>query len=233
MTCGEFIEALPLYLSGELDDPAFDAHLLACPACSREVVRQKELDAKLRASVLAKPVESTAIENRARREIRAGGFRRWAAAAAVVLAAGLAGYVGLRATRLPKVCTDAALDHRLEVVEHQRRPWMTDPSAVASLAASRGLPSAAMDAVKAAGYRFERGKLCRLDGRAFLHVIYTDGSREISLFVGPKSAKDAVRSRDLGQQKVASFESNAWTAVAVSDSETVAANLGRIASAAL
>ena len=46
---------------------------------------------------------------------------------------------------------------------------------------ARDFPTTAPAAI--AGYHMEHAKLCRLNGRIFLHVVYSDGSREFSLFL--------------------------------------------------
>jgi anti-sigma factor RsiW len=241
VNCADIAALAPLYLSGELEAPrrvAFAEHLEACAACAREIEHQAEVDRRLRAGVLAEHIDSAAVDGRVRREIAAApaGPARWriAATVAAALLVAVAAYRTLSSPAIPRVCTDAAQDHRLEVVDHQRRPWITDQAAIAKLASAQGL-AGSVEALGSTGYRLERGKLCRLDGRAFLHLIYTDGSREFSVFLR-KSAGHPVNlyTADAGRQYLASFDTNRLTAVVVTDqSRDAAVQIGRFAESVL
>lgn len=201
MNCSELAKLVPLYLSGELDVATvrdFRAHLESCSACSEEIERAVHFDERLRAVVLSDAVNEVPVANRVRQQIssdpgaqskpssRLPAARRWtivaAGIAAAVLLAAL-GYGGLLGPQLPRVYADAAQDHQDEVVDHQRRRWFVDPSQIVALAASQGVSQSAVMAAPPAGYRLVRAKLCWLDSRLFVHLVYSDGSGEYSLFL--------------------------------------------------
>jgi hypothetical protein len=131
-----------------------------------------ELDARLREAVIGEPLETAALERairaRTRRSYR-GWYAATAALAAIILLA-----ISLRGTT-PQTFRDAARDHRLEVVEHRARHWRTTPP--------EGLD------VAPAGYRLEHLKTCRIGGVAVLHLVYTDGVHEVSVYIDANAGK--------------------------------------------
>ncbi len=141
-------------------------------------MKDDQIDEQLRSAILAEPVSTAALDARIRHELNRGSIRRgkWIAAISIAAMLGLVmGGYRLLANRDATICTDAARDHRMEVAEHAQRRWMSDPAAVLSLATTRGLPAAPLNAIAPEGFRFEHGKLCRLGGQVFLHLVYTDG----------------------------------------------------------
>src|SRR5580693_2811893 len=156
---------------------------------AREEHSDEVMDAQLRDAILAEPIDATPLDEHIRKQIAAEVNRRsiqrgkWIAAAAIaaMLAIAVGGYVVMPNRGRAAMCADAARDHRVEVVEHQRRTWLTDAAAIEALASRRGLSAPA--AIAPMGYRLERGKLCRLGGRVFLHLVYSNGVREFSLYL--------------------------------------------------
>ena len=154
MNCSDILELTPLYIAGELDSTrsaAFDAHLKVCPACMRELETQARLDERLREVLLAEELDVSGVNRRIRELIAADSpvglvpqvrpkSGRWVtaimgiAASLLVLAAG---YL-LLPSHVARVYADAARDHQWEVVDHQPRPWLTDPVKIAALAAKAG-----------------------------------------------------------------------------------------------
>lgn len=264
MTCGEIAGLTPLYLTGELDArqaAEFDAHLRACPACMRELELQSRLDARLRDVVLAEEDMAARVDRHVRELIAADAAqppvpqlaprtRRWAAlalavAAAAIVLAGI-GYRTLVRQAVARIYADAAWDHGLEVVERQPRPWLTDPGQIATLAEQQGIAPSAVTALASGGYRLSRGKLCFLDHRIFLHLVYTDGDREFSAYLRPRESTSlpaTVRefangrplcTSDVNDEHIASVQTPDLTAVIVtSQSSEEALNLARFASAVL
>jgi anti-sigma factor RsiW len=241
MNCQEIDLLAPLYLTDELDSTQaarFAAHLESCASCAAEIRQQRDLDARLREGVMGEgdmtdTIDAAALSARVRKNI--GDARRiqrgkWIAAASIaaMLLVAIGGY-RLFSKRDAALCADAADDHRTEVVEHQRRNWLTDPSAIAQLASRQGLQSAAPVALAPPGYHLERGKLCRLDGRVFLHLVYSDGAHEFSFFLRDRPAAEPTRamaaslSLDQDTQHVASVENARFTALVVTDESHAAA----------
>jgi hypothetical protein len=146
----------------------------------------------------------------------------------VLLAA--VGYRVFAAT--PQVCADAALDHRLEVTGQQYRPWLFDRAAIESLAERQGVPAPVVAALGNAGYRLERGKVCRLAGQAFLHLVYSDGSREFSVFLRRREAgrmwDRTLDGAAVDQQYVTSLRTDRLTGIVVTgQSREAALRLGQ------
>jgi len=233
MNCNDAQELSPLYRAGELDPQraaALAAHLAGCRDCARDV----ELDARLRQAVLAEPVDPAAADLAIRRRlVREARLRRvWIAAGVAAML--VAAFVVSRAGAGSKaVYAAAAQDHRREVIDHEKRMWFSQPDQLDTLAARQGLSTTAPAAI--AGYRLEHAKLCRLNGRIFLHVVYSDGSREFSLFLRqPDSQRFAtVHVASSGGEQVAAFETAHASAMIVTDRASDAAEFARIAAAAL
>ena len=204
MTCREIEELAPLYLSGELDEArraVFHTHLQSCRDCRDEMDQQAALDARLRETVADLP-DATAVERAVRRRIALERSARYAAIAAAVLVAVVLGYRAFRPQPVARLYADAALDHRLEVMEHQPRHWRTDPAEIEKLATRFRLPDVRW---LAPGYRLERAKICGIDGAPALHLVYSNGSQEVSVFVRQRDGT-ALRAVAVGTEHLAAFE---------------------------
>jgi len=151
--------------------------------------------------------------------------------------------------RTHSVYADAAADHRHEVVDAHWRPWLTDPAAMAALAERSGIETRAILALAPPGYRLARAKRCALDGRPFLHLVYSNGAQEFSAYLRPRDAQplagmasDAsatasgatVYTGDFGAEHVGCVQTSSVTAMVVTDESAAAASdLARFAGAAL
>jgi anti-sigma factor RsiW len=265
MNCPDILSQSPLYLSGELDAvraEKFQAHLVGCASCRRELELQAGLDAHLRNQLFAADVnvDNSALDQRIRASLpdleahrQAARFhvlpRRWllaAASVAVALFAAALGYRVLQGRQVAPVCADAARDHHDEVTDQQPRVWVSDRPTIDALAERRGVPVTAVDALAASGRRLERGRLCRLGGRVFLHLVFTDGTHEFSVFLGQNDGeriqgpvRENVSGRwlysgDSGAEHLASFQTNQLTTVVVtSQPGDAAVKFGRFAAGVL
>ncbi len=252
MDCTQVAELAPLYLSGELDREragAIDAHLRSCASCMREIESQAHLDARMREVIAGERVDATSVERWIRARIstaprnnkvasisplrpRPRSRRRWIAAsiaiAAVLLLAAL-GYRGLLSPRVVRVYADAARDHQREVVEREPRPWLSDRASISALARGQGIAASAPFVLSSGPYHLERARLCFLDGRIYLHAVYTDGAREFSVYFHVRGAKPLAGSpreidngrilhtSTLGAEQVASLQTKDLTVMVVSD----------------
>jgi anti-sigma factor RsiW len=242
MTCKDVVALSPLYLSGELDSTRaaeIGKHLEACATCARELREHQEIDARLRAAILDESVETSELERRVREHVaRRRGYGRWVSAAASVAAALVVGWVLYRVS-MPgsKLYADAAEDHRREVVEHQSRRWIFEGPAIDAMALAQGVPASGIHATESDGYRLERAKLCRLNGRIFLHLVYTDGARECSIFLRQREDEpvaEPANAGDLEGKHLAAFRTKALTAVVVTEqSRDAALQFARFAASAL
>lgn len=197
MNCGDASELAPLYLSGKLE-PAraavFAAHLQSCAACAAAVDRRRSRGARRRA--------------------------RWLAIAAsvaiVVLGAAL---LARRTFRVPLLYAEVLADHRQEVIERQPRQWQTDAAGIASLAEREGVPSPVLQALGRDGYLLEKAKVCQLEGRRYLHLVYTHGADEISAYVRRRQAPGIgpLATADVGALHLAVINGAHVTALFVAD----------------
>lgn len=240
MNCAEIATLAPLYLSGELDatrTAAAGAHLKVCAACARDIEQQREMDARLHGALMADESDSGALVPRIRRRIAAAEAKRRVltvglVAAGVLVAAALLLYRSFIAPPVPRVFADAAQDHRREVVERQVKKWRSAAVEIESLARGQGLPLNTIPALASAGYRLDRARLCRLDESVFLHLVYTDGKREMSVFLQPRKGDPApMRAEDLGTEQVVSVQSGDLKAVCVAEESSAALKLARSAAA--
>jgi anti-sigma factor RsiW len=206
MNCKEIEELAPLYLSGELEEDRkvlFHTHLAECRGCAQQIEQQEAMDARLRKALCAGLPVAGEIERSVRRQIARERSRRWMLAAAILIAA----VIGYRVLRPETLYADAALDHRQEVLEHQPRRWRTDPAEIEKLAARyqlRDVTSLAPD-----GYRLEHAKMCGLDGKPALHLVYSNGVQEISLFVLSRTGRDrGISATSVGNVQLAAFQND-------------------------
>ena len=253
MTCRDIADLQPLYLSGELNGgraAAFRAHLDACESCARELEQQAELDRSLRDGVRAGDhLESLPVEDRVRARISAERRPRrmlWVAAAAAVAAIVAVGVLGSQVLWMrpsTPLCNDAAADHREEVIQGEHRAWRTTVPEIQVLA---DRPGVGVPLSAPPGYHLERGKLCRLEGHVYLHLVYSNGTQEFSLFLRhrgaelpPGPARDTANGRplytaDRGHEHIAFLQTDRLTAVIVTDQSSQAAlSLARFAASTL
>jgi anti-sigma factor RsiW len=246
MNCTEISTLSPLYISGELDTAraaAFTAHLKSCPACAAELARHIEMDRMLRAGVLAEELDTSALDSRVHTQIAASEkrrravSRRWlAVAACIVIGLIIAGltYRAFVSRPTAQVYADAARDHRNEVTYKQPRRWLVDQAEIEMLAMQQGLRGATVVAFAPSGYHLEHGKLCRLDGRVFLHLVYSDQGHEFSLFLRrgdgntmPGKPRETVNglplyTADRGDDHLACFQNGHLAAMVVGDQSSEA-----------
>lgn len=227
MTCTDISALTPPYLAGELDSAradAFAAHLRSCPSCRREIEQQTALDELVRASILAEYVDSSAVDERVRASIGAGRLssrRRMFTAAGI--AAGLLmaalSYWAMVWSRTTPIYAAAARDHRVEIVDGQPRKWLTDDASIKGLAEHVGLSAAVVTALAPAGYHLAQGKLCLVDGRVFLHLVYKDESGDFSLFL--RRSRDAaplgIGTHIFSAEHVAGFQHGGLSALVVTE----------------
>jgi anti-sigma factor RsiW len=213
MNCADIEELAPLYLSGELEESQrtlFRAHLAQCRICASETDRQMALDARLRHAVSTELPDASVVARSVRGRIRAERTWRLAAVAAAVLLAAFLGYRVLRP--VSRLYIDAALDHRLEVMEHQPRRWRSDPAEIQKLAGRFELPN--VGALAPAGYRLEHAKMCGIDGKPALHLVYTNGREELSFYIRARTGGDkALQAVTVGSEHLASFQTDRLEAI--------------------
>jgi anti-sigma factor RsiW len=244
VNCSEILPLLPAYIDGDLGaGPAaeFDAHLKTCGSCLQELERQAQVDARVRNAVLSERIDVSNLDRIIRESVYAEPLRsarrqfesvrrRWLAATVGVVAILIAlGYHTLFGQRAAGVYAAAAADHRMEIVEQQPRSWFTNSSQIEGLAQSQGVPPAEVQSVASGTYHLDRGKLCWLDGRIFLHLAFSAEGRKFSLYLRPSDAGGLPRglqaiekpgsldSMNSGSEHVAAFHTSRLVAIVVTD----------------
>jgi anti-sigma factor RsiW len=244
MTCSEISKSTPLYLSGELEPVMagqFADHLKSCADCRLYVERDAEIDRLIRESMVNEAADAFSTDRRVRARIRAERQiprRRWLMAGAGIAAGIAMAVVAYRMAARPNaVYAAAARDHLVELVQKQPRKWTTDPGGIAQLATRVGLTGAAATAFAPAEYHLAQGRLCFLDGRIFLHLVYAGAGGNFSLFLrhaDDSADSSAIEAHRFDAEQVAGFQHNALSAVLVTgESGDTAVQLARSAARSL
>jgi anti-sigma factor RsiW len=227
MNCRDIQEIAPLWLSGELEHAQIAevlTHLENCAECARSLAEDTSLDARIRKAMGEEQPDSTRIVGIVRQRMDSQRRPRWllagGVAAAVLVAIGF-GMPHFVPQQPGKLFVDAARDHRLEVMEHQPRRWRSDPDEIGTMAGRFGFTSATPAALAPVGFRLVHAKTCGLEGRPALHLVYTDGAREISIYVRRETdalRRDALQqagSAEIGSERIASAERAGYSALVV------------------
>ncbi len=242
MNCRECLDLLPLCLSGELDALRTDscrAHFAGCASCCAEFDRMAEVDSRIRTAISSDTLDTAALDRQIRRQIAASSsnrWRKWSVAAAGIAAALMLGIFSYRTSNsADPACVAALTDHQREVVNGVHRTWLVESAAVQSLAAKQGIDTSVIDRLRAAGLHLQQGKLCRLDGHPFLHLVYSKGAETFSVFLRQHSGSPrAIQATDGGSGHASSFETAHVTAIVVGhDSAESVRRLAQLAQAVL
>jgi hypothetical protein len=248
VTCEEFSQLVHEYTCGELDAVAaadLEAHARGCGACARELDHVVALDAALRGVAAVETVDSRALDRRVREQIAAESAagdgspfearlkpRRRRLIEVVGIAAAVAlmvfTYQELSPPRSGGMLKAAAEDHKREVVDGQWRLWLRDPTAINTLMEQIGVTSQSLTSVAPAGYHLDRAKRCPLGGVSFVHLVFTNGTQEFSVYLGAavpraKLAKEGanqagIYAADFDANHVDCFETPRLTAMVVANS---------------
>ena len=249
MKCTEAQYLMPLYWSGELDAQAaaeLDQHAVTCGECARRMAADKNTDEVLRASMQSEAVEEAAILTQVRNVIaeKPHAWRwqwRWtvplAATAALVItllvfspkqpAAQNPSHPVTRQT--VNILSDAADDHNDEVVQHFSREWLYGANEIKKLVADKAGSSDVVTEIAPPGYHVDRARICELGMRNYVHLVYSDGTHEVSMFVRQQDGEqlagterdkvngEPVVADSYQKLQVAAFQSPDFTVVLVSD----------------
>lgn len=252
MKCSEVEYMAPLYWSGELDAQAtaeLDRHLQSCSACAHAMELERHGDELIQQAAAAEQIDAAPVLARVRAQIAAESpsvSRRWrwaplvaASAAAVFLFtffllprqnnSSIPTIQARPATPAVNILADAADDHHDEVVDHLQREWLYSASEIRKLVQEGTGNSAVLTQLTPDGYHIERARICELGMKNYLHLVYSDGTHEVSMFVRQQEGEQlAGAERDtvngtpvLGDSyqklQVAAFQSPRYTVVVVSD----------------
>jgi anti-sigma factor RsiW len=227
MRCDEFDELVSLDLSDELGPTRrieFERHLRGCAACTSLLERHRRVDELLRASLTATPVRAAAVQARVRERIQAEPtWRRifeLRALRPILAAAMLAIVIAILFVAHPVtdsrayLLETAAADHVEDITLQIEKPgWMAGEREIESMAVSWVGDARALGSFAAEGYTLVKAKPCPLEGKSemWLHLIYTRGGRDVSLFVRNRRISAASRGQlalapDLSSSRVGDLE---------------------------
>jgi len=197
MKCEDSKNSIPLFLSGELDgqgSAVFERHIETCAACQTEMNLQKNYDNLLRQAFAEETLETTALRNRVRRQIRAAEKPRtswWkipqmrfgfaAAALLFVLCAGIFYFIAKH--KQPTIYAGVARDHTEDVIERMPKNGWRDGESPAAIYAREQLGDAVVSTIAPEGFRLVRTRLCNPAGEPFVHLIFDNGAKQISFYV--------------------------------------------------
>jgi hypothetical protein len=171
-----------------------------------------ELDQRLRDSILSEEVDTSRVAAAVRNQIKTPRRITLWALAAVAASMALAAFLW---PHVPPICVAAVQDHEREIVKGEPRRWLTDLSAIDSLAEKQGVPASAIAALGTTGYHLERGRLCFLEKQIFLHLVYTKDGSQYSVYLRPRSDEASFSNSVRGDGNVAYFDTSHITAVFV------------------
>lgn len=256
MKCSEVEYMAPLYWSGELDAQAtaeLDRHLESCSNCAHTMELDRHGDEVLQQAAASVEVDVAPVLARVRAQIAAespAARRRWrgtlrwvplvaASAAAIFLFSFFVLPHGNNSSTPPvqarsatppvNILADAADDHHDEVVDHLQREWLYSAAEIRKLVQEGTGSSAVLTELTPDGYHIERARICELGTKNYLHLVYSDGSHEVSMFVRQQDGEqlagaergDVNGTPVLGDSyqklQVAAFQSPHYTVVVVSD----------------
>jgi anti-sigma factor RsiW len=193
MNCADAQYLRPLYLSGELDSGSvaqFERHRDDCLSCQRQIEEDRNLDTGLRHALQSEPVDATALRARVLAEIHKtedGKVSPWkrhpvwitAAVAAMLLVMITFGLARRDNARYE----EASADHVDEVVMARPKDWQTQNGRILQLVTQRLAMPANLRQLAIPRYRLLRGKECSIAKNRYVHLVYGDGSQQISMYV--------------------------------------------------
>ena len=239
MNCSETNLLLSLYLSSELAAPemaAFELHVQQCRACARKLGSARDCDDLLRDAFAQQSLETRELRKRISREIRKSDRRRFtfdsplvraAIAAAIVLAFATVFYFVFFSGSSQTVYAAARDDHYVEVVQRDPRPWLETPAGIKDFVRAELGDPEFLDRFAPSGYELKRALHCYLQHQRYVHLVYANGTQEISIYVGLSAAKFqgssvevangcALYAAELNPFAIAGFRSQKYTVLVVS-----------------
>lgn len=193
MNCPNSERITEAYISGETDSPEWRTHFNECPECSARLQAESDFDLIIKHAITEERLQTRQLEAHVRAAIRQESpsrrplflALRYGLAAAVVFVTLIITAIGYAKGRMDHtaLCNDAAEDHHDEVIAKAPRKWRTDPKAIEALSqkiiGDPGVP----ERIAPAGFHLVGARVCILHDKNYMHLDYSDGTTEISLFV--------------------------------------------------
>lgn len=226
MNCNETKYLLSLYQSGELDAAmmaAFELHLEGCDKCARDVEDYTKTDNLLRAAfaeeelnaspLRARIMEKLPMPNR-KKQFRIGYIFYMRAMAALFLLTIGGAILYLYLHNASQTVYAAAVDDHLEEVV-QRVPvrgWRETRQEIENLSFKELGDSDFITRLEIPNYHLMKARICALSGKHYVHLVYQDETKEISVFISrkdgelPGSIVETASGCDLHVQATGKFE---------------------------
>lgn len=243
MNCSETRYVMPLYFSSELDTALmaeFELHLQHCAVCAREAEQVRLYDDLLREAFVGQRLDTRELRARVRHQISACVGKRSVlfrqslytiSIAALVLLAICGGitYFTLPYFSSETVYSSAADDHFEEVVQGAPlEGWRATLFEIEGLVKKELGDPYILSKLAPAEYTLVRARICDLAGERYVHLVYQNESREISIYVRHKGSelpgavletvnRCPVHAASTGRLEVAGFQSEKFTVLIVSD----------------
>lgn len=188
MSCEEFGLWVQRPQGDEMEAPAmaaFRLHQEQCPDCAFLLESTRAFDETLRNEILGETPDPAAVVNRVRTRIQRGNnaYRRWLLiAAAALLTLGVAATWRASGPTGNTLISAAVRDHNLEVKTNSPRRWRLSIPAMQPLLEQYRVGWNDVQALLPVGFILEKAKECRIDGQPALHLVFTDGTRAVSVF---------------------------------------------------
>ena len=201
MNCNEIEFLMPLYLTSELEATRlaeFEQHLRRCSVCATNLENVRHYDDLLRDAFEAQPLNTEKLRQRVSSQVRKAARRRFLfarpvyslpIAAALLLVITTVIYTVLSGGLSQTVYAAAQHDHYIEVVQQEDRPWLQTPEEIRAFVRDELGEANFLDQLTPDGYHLARALHCYLLKERYVHLVYQNGSREISVFVRPREAE--------------------------------------------
>ncbi|PYY13726.1 MAG: hypothetical protein DMG60_21300 [Acidobacteria bacterium] len=193
MNCTYSDQVTDAYLSGEIEGPEWRTHLGKCPECAAKLAAESDFDLVIKHAVNEERLQTRQLEAHVRNAIRNSSpwkspvmvLVRYSVAATAIFATLLVATFGYAKGRmdLSATCGDAVDDHQEEVIGKAPRKWKVDDKDVQALAQRVVGDPQAPQRVAPAGYHLVGARVCVLHGKRYMHLDYSDGMNQVSLFL--------------------------------------------------
>ena len=169
------------------------------------------IDDQLRHALFAETPDASGVVATVRTRIRQeeqlrARQRLWLgiAAAALLTMGAAASWVAVRRAE-PKVLAAAVRDHRVEVLQNSPRRWKVSILAMQPLLEQYRVGWSDVQTLLPVGFVLAKVKECRIDGQPTLHMVFSDGLRNLSVFVRAGSSETGLPQASLDGAEVAAF----------------------------